>query len=167
VQSRAGKQELAILAAANAGIVSAISGYEIGNKDLRWQMGLVLGQVVDAIKQWPGADTHKDTKWAINRIKQWQAKLGGYDEGNSLSCLISITLQSVIDMEERIGDYDHAQLSKKDKNACTRKLELLKPIFEPLLWCNDFFDADGRNFKEMERADKILRILYEEIKFEW
>ncbi|WP_373031655.1 hypothetical protein [Sulfurovum sp.] len=165
--AKAGKQELAILAAANAGIVSILGGYEVGNNDMIWHLSKALDGILEAIKSWPGADTLKDNKWALNRVKQWQKKLGDYGEENSMSCLIYITHQSIVDIEERISMELDPLLPREKTVILCQKLNLLKPIFEHVEWCDNFLDEKGGRFDEYERGNKILDILYNEIDFDF
>jgi len=164
--SKAGKQELAILAAANGGLVSILSGYEIGNAELRKHIENALLHTTTAIREWPGADT---TKWALNRVKSWQKKLGPLNDNNSMSCLIYIAMQSIIDIEERIAMYDGevSSVSRKDAQANQTKLTLLAPILEHVTWADDFLDDKGRQFDEYTRGNNILDVLYTEIDFDF
>ena len=167
--SKAGKQELAILAAANGGLVSILSGYEIGNADLKKHLKNALAHTAAAIREWPEADTLADTKWALNRVKSWQKKLGPLNDNNSMSCLVYIALQSIIDIEERIALYDGEvfSVSRKDAQANQTKLTLLAPILENVSWADDFLDDKGGQFDEYTRGNAILDVLYTEIDFDF
>jgi len=167
--SKAGKQELAILAAANGGLVSILSGYEIGNAELRKHIENALLHTTTAINEWPGADTIADITWALNRVKSWQKKLGPLNDNNSMSCLVYIAMQSIIDIEERIALYNGEvfSVSRKDAQANQIKLTLLAPILEHVTWADDFLDDKGRQFDEYMRGNNILDVLYTEIDFDF
>ena len=167
--SKAGKQEMAILAAANGGLVSILSGYEIGNAELKKHLKNALAHTTTAVREWPEADTLADTKWALNRVKSWQKKLGPLNDNNSMSCLVYIAMQSIIDMEERIALYDGEvfSVSRKDAQANQTKLTLLAPILENVSWADDFLDDKGRQFDEHTRGNNILDVLYTEIDFDF
>jgi len=165
--AKSSKQELAILAAANSGLVSAHS-YTTGSK-FRGEVEKAIERVVVAIKAWPGAEGDKATTWALNRVKQWRKRIikDGMDEDNSLSCLIYVTMQSLIDIEERILSYDFAKMKIKDRLECKDKLDMIAGIYPHVEWLDNFLDDKGRNFDEYSRGNKILEYLYQEIDFRW
>ena len=84
-----------------------------------------------------------------------------------MSCLIYITFQSIVDIEERLESYDLWLMKQRDSAFVCQKKDLLKAIYPHVEWCDNFFDARGRQYAEYERGGAILSELYEIIGFDF
>lgn len=145
--SKATKQALALLGVVYVSIEHIQSRFILGDPSFIANAAQARARVVHAVQRYPASgNEQKNNKWSHDRIAAWDDYIGRIKPGWDIVMLVSICLRCLSDLLDKVRD--------------PAKIELIKPILEPLLNMSDFVDEKGRLYENYEQADKLLDELY-------
>lgn len=138
------KYEVVLLAAANAGMITAEGSGEITDEGLLADVSLANQLAFVALGQWQGTD-NKIIRWSKRRLEEWRDGLGGADKDLTLGALVAASYQALVDLEAT------PYLSDE-------KREIINAIMPPVARCSDFLNEGEEVYTT---ATEVLQPLYD------
>lgn len=148
--SKASRQTIILLAVVN-GIFITMDDYKLIPElapTIDWGMKICK----QCISKYPETgDSQKNFKWMQTKLQIIEKDLNNRNDIYTMIVLTSIASHIMMDLTEMIKD--------------TKKLELIEPIVETVQGLSIQIDPEGDCFEAYEKADRLLKKIYNHLEF--